>query len=646
MKKAVVLLALIICYCALKSQVTETDLELSAIDQALSQWQSAEEIVMTKLNINADQKEILVQIPGLTESMADQIIAHRKTYGGFKSIWELQALGEDFRNLLLQQRHRIEAIETMRMAVSSGWRESDIQHFRSVLRSGLNMPHREAVESTQPLDLLWRMKWQPTQKLEAAMQFAQDPGEAFKRGPDFRSLYVAMRTKGKIESLVVGDYQAQLGQGLLSWGSFVPGRSATGYNNLRIAKGVLPYRSAMANIFMRGVAITYKFYNWRAIAGIARQKVDARIDNGIIVSFDNSGLHRTASEILKKESANRTIVLFSVARDFNKVQLGFHFAYKTLDYPGEQFDEPYRKFQSILQQSKHASFDFKWRFGNSVLFCETASTNFNALSAICGITAVPARNFAFDVLFRHYEKGYTGLFPNAFGSRNTANNESGVFVGLEWKASPSWIVNVYRDFWTNPWLNYAGAFATKNHEQSVMLTWKVDKKNSISCRFFHQNRESNSPDDFAKIAQQSPQQSWMMKTTIDLYLNDFVRLRSMLINRYTDNLLRAVAIAQILDLTIKKPQQRVSGSFRITRFSVDEWSNRIYVFETGVPGQLQLPALSGSGQRFYLLLHLKLFRGADLSMRWGVSNSELKQIGEKPLAKMKHDVSSQISYSF
>ncbi|MFZ7121034.1 MAG: helix-hairpin-helix domain-containing protein [Eubacteriaceae bacterium] len=51
---------------------------------------SNDEIKDTRININTAQKEILVTLPGIGESIAQSIIDYRETNGGFKNIEEIK----------------------------------------------------------------------------------------------------------------------------------------------------------------------------------------------------------------------------------------------------------------------------------------------------------------------------------------------------------------------------------------------------------------------------------------------------------------------------------------------------------------------------------------------------------------------------
>ena len=57
-------------------------------------------------------------------------------------------------------------------------------------------------------------------------------------------------------------------------------------------------------------------------------------------------------------------------------------------------------------------------------------------------------------------------------------------------------------------------------------------------------------------------------------------------------------------------------SFRYSLFDTDSYDSRLYVFEQDVPYSFSVPAFSGQGSRFYVLLSSTLSRNISLILRY------------------------------
>lgn len=76
---------------------------------------------------------------------------------------------------------------------------------------------------------------------------------------DYWSGHIMLEQLNKVRKVIVGDYQLQLGQGLLFGGGFGAGKGSETINTLeRTHLGIRPYTSVIEGGFLRGAAATYK----------------------------------------------------------------------------------------------------------------------------------------------------------------------------------------------------------------------------------------------------------------------------------------------------------------------------------------------------------------------------------------------------
>ena len=136
----------------------------------------------------------------------------------------------------------------------------------------------------------------------------KDAGEQFfkgaqKNGFDFYSFHLFARKIGIIQSLALGDFTVNMGQGLIQWQSLAFKKSVDVLGVKRQSAILQPYNSAGEFYFHRGAGITIQKGRIEATAFASIRKISANFvadtvnNEDFISSFLNSGYNRTTSEI-------------------------------------------------------------------------------------------------------------------------------------------------------------------------------------------------------------------------------------------------------------------------------------------------------------------------------------------------------------
>ena len=69
------------------------------------------------------------------------------------------------------------------------------------------------------------------------------------------------------------------------------------------------------------------------------------------------------------------------------------------------------------------------------------------------------------------------------------------------------------------------------------------------------------------------------------------------------------------DFQLKPLNKRYSLSMRYALFDTDSYDSRMYAYENDVPGSYSVPALSGKGSRYYLMIKIQVIDRCDLWLR-------------------------------
>jgi hypothetical protein len=142
--------------------------------------------------------------------------------------------------------------------------------------------------------------------VEGRVVLEKDPGEASLA--DFAGGTLRLAGGATITDMMAGDFTCGTGLGLVLSGM----RGGTGGDPIAAMRrqgGALAFHSGGdGRLFFRGVGATAELGGVSILGFASRAPIDARMDNGRIASIDQSGLHRTQTEIGRVGSASLSTI--------------------------------------------------------------------------------------------------------------------------------------------------------------------------------------------------------------------------------------------------------------------------------------------------------------------------------------------------
>ena len=289
----------------------------------------------------------------------------------------------------------------------------------------------------------------------------------------------------------MGDFQVQIGQGLQLWTGFASGKSAEIMSIKKQGKSLGPYTSVDESRFLRGAGIELGFKQWRLLVFHSKKTLDANIETNeagfeVATSINRSGFHRTESEMFKKGQLTETITGTQVQYDNNAFHLGISALNQSYDLPYFKPVLPYNLYDFRGASLNNIGIDYSYTFQNVSLFGETATSNFsNGLATINGALIALSPKLNMSLSHRSYSKSYHAFYAVPFAEGQKAQNEAGVFAGLQWYLPKSWSLKMYADQFTFPWLKYGVDGASEGHEYLVHL-----EKESVDIQNFTSGLEN------------------------------------------------------------------------------------------------------------------------------------------------------------
>lgn len=481
-----------------------------------------------------------------------------------------------------------------------------------------------------PNKLYWRYRVAKTGDFSIGLTAEKDAGEAFtwdsktrRFGADFWSGHFMLENKGKWRKLIVGDFQLQLGQGLLFGSGLSVGKGSETVNSLQKANlGLRPYTSVIEGGFLRGAAATYKLNSWSMTGFISRLRQDANLRTGEGEGFEThfssiqlSGLHRTPNELANKHQISETVYGFNVDHkpdDFKRI--GIIMATNAFSTPILKSDQAYNQFEFSGTQNYNLSLYGNIQWQQFHFFGESAISKSFGRGSVLGLRSSLSSRVDFALMFRDYQRDFHSLRGAAFseGSRNI--NERGVYWGIKYQLNNQFHLSAYYDSFQFPWLRFRVNIPSKGNDYLIRLNYspKLGVSSYFQYRKKNKARNFTSADTNETLVMLGKKNQYLIN--LEFKVNDALFFRSRIqFSNYEIGDERTSGSAFIQDAVFSTEKFTVSS--RMAIFDTEGAQNRQYAYERDVLYAFSIPAYSGRGIRNYLLINYKLGRQVDIWAR-------------------------------
>jgi len=603
-------------------------------------YENLAQLLANPIDLNKATADELRSIYVLKEDQVEELIHHREENGPFLSVYELQSLA----SFDLPTLHKLMPFvqvreETTQLDKSLLKRVLAEENNYLILRYERTLEDRQGYlqgtdSSTRyagsPDKLYARFRVNRTKDFSFGFTMEKDPGETFafnpadrKIGFDYYSIHAQVMNKGKIKNLIIGDYQAQFGQGLTLGGSFGMGKGSETITTIRRSNlGFMPYTSLNEFGFFRGAALTYQllpsiqvhtFGSLLYRDGVISQGNPDSEDFQIFSSFQSTGFHRTTSELANRKQIKETN--YGAVLNFKKKSLdaGLIFQQTLFSIPIQSQPTLYNQFSFSGNQNTNAGVFLNYTFHNVVFFGEAAQTIGHGRGMVMGVLGSITKQLELSLLYRKYDRDFYGLYSNALAENTYPQNESGAYWGWKYSFSKKYSLAGYVDLFRFPWLRFRGYTPSNGSEWLLRFNYQPSK----TVLIFLQAREETK---IRNLSSETPNYQTSLGTKKSYWINfDYAagklwsfKTRLQFSNYHLTNTTKGMAIIQDVNLDLGK----VSISTRYALFNTDDYDNRQYVYERDVWLAFSFPAYYGIGVRNYLLVQYKLTKKIDLWLRW------------------------------
>lgn len=639
----------------------------------------------SKINLNTTNGEDLEQLYLLTQVQINDLLLHRKAFGKYITIYELQSLKYwDLTTiqLVLPFVRVDDKLDNLHITFKEAMKEGKFELF---LRYQPTFQQKQGYQKVSDSLLQnsnnyyygnsdrYYTRFRYTYKSNISVGFTgeKDPGEQFfkgsqKNGFDFYSAHAFFKGGKYISAAMVGDYQVQVGQGLNIWSSYAFGKTADIATMKRTANPLKAYTSVDEARFLRGAAIDLSYGNFDLLLFASRKKVDAAViedstleDLEFISTIDLSGLHRTNREIAKMNGLTESIAGANLRYAFGGLKLGGTVVYQGYDKDFVKDEKYYNQFDFRGKSMISGSFDYSYVLKNINFFGEV-SRNFNnyqnqkmgGLAMVHGALISLDSRASIGILYRNYDRAYNTFYNAGFSEGSNTQNEKGLYAGLKLKLNSKLSLNGYADIFQFPWMKYLVDAPSFGHEFLIQPVYKPNKIFEIYGRFRQQVRQKNSRDTDGTVTEIEDVLQRNYRFNLSYTVNEFFTIKSRIeyvtLNRKSNKPEDGIMFTQ--DFVFRPKSFPLDIALRYALFDTDSYDTRMYSFENNALYVFAVPAYYYQGSRAYILVRYSFARHFDLWVRYGEflynNRSTISSGAEEIKGSRKSDFVVQLRMSF
>ena len=524
------------------------------------------------MDLNTVTQEELSRLMFLSDEQIDAILMYQYEHG-FKEIYELQLIDclkdYEIRNLLPFV--RVDSLEVQGFRSSGGKK----MYFREVFHYAkhemtLRMDARNIEDfEGDPMYGKLRYRFNYQNRVQAGVSVLRRQGDEAIRQEGERwdyGGYIQLKDIGPMKTVVVGNYQASFGYGLVVGSPFKRGKSAYIQSTATTDEGLKKYSS---------VGDSYNYFH--SVGATAR--VSRWADVSAFYSLRKG-----------KEDAWNHVVGVNATGRWNRLKVGIT-AVETIEATSSQFRERSQASYSLEvkdDESKRRAtsgvmgVNARWNMGKVDIWGEVATSHGNkwGVGVITGVRYRPISDMNLLAIYRYYSPEFDNVYANSLCSWSRMKDEHGGYLGVEYNRLRNWQLSAFGDVWKTGFETMAQADFIPQKDYRMHTRFRVkrkDEKDTYSLRW-------NMVYEFGQ---------WKMKTQAD------------------GNMVQAKGVwtygwSVLQDVEYRFSKVPIVLQLRAQAFDAREWNNRVYIYENDVLYAYAIPFVYGLGGRFWLNARYKI----------------------------------------
>ena len=586
-----------------------------------------------KYNINTITENELFSLSFLNPQQINQFLLYRKTLGLFISLLELQAVPNwDITTIktatgFFRVEREVQMAPEMKQRIKEG---SHMFLYRTGgskfgYSNGSSTVFNKSTDVEKGYKQLIKYTFQFQNLMQWGFTMEKDAGE--KNFADHTSGYLMVRKKGIINTLIIGDYLVNMGQGLIHWQGYAFGKSNNIIGGYRQGEAIRPHSGSDENRYHRGIATTFEKKKLLITVFAGQEKIDANImtDTSIgnntsrfISSFLTSGLHAKASDLADKNSVKETVFGSRLGVQMKGIKMAINYINTMFDVPIKKRYQPYNYHAISGNRWQNTSLDFSTNSKNIFLFGEAAIDQKLNKAIVTGLVKSFDTKLDATIIYRNIDKSFRSLQSNAMTQNTEANNERGIFSCVNFLVNTKTKIDGYADYFINPWVGYYTDGIRRGKTFSIQFTWKSNKKTEFYSRIQQDERNGNYRMDGDKTNRLGiiTNTKWRTHLSFMPHESFTIRQRIELAKYVQAEQPFEIGFMSYLEIIYKPMLKPYSLSARMSIFETGGYNARIYAYERDLLSYYSIPAMYDKGIRHYLLMQYKISKSIQIWFKY------------------------------
>lgn len=623
-----------------------------------------------KLNINQPELSILAELMLLNDLQLNDIRHHIATYGPFLELYELQSVPSlgisDIRRIMpfLLPVNQLGVSPFSWKMLYEGSKTLMVRYSRQLEESrGYMGDEPKYLGSRDRVSL--RLRHIVPGRVSIGIGMEKDAGEPFstKYNPllfDFTTFHLSLEKVNKVVNRVVlGDFQASAGQGLVLFSGYGFGKSAFTTEVKRSERMLRPSTSLNEINALRGGGVelnlsknitlmTFVSLNRNDGNAIIPDSIDNDLEE-VISSLQMTGLHRTQSEIDDKDHVRQFTTGGAIKYRANKLSIGLNTVYDRLNRSLEPADRLYNRYYFKGREAMISSVDYSYFFRNVAFFGETAINPAKAVATVNGALVGLHSKVSLALLFRHLPKEYYTLHGRVFADNSQATNETGIYIGTSIKPTARLQINAYADFYKHSWPTFLAPGPSDGSSYLLKISYQKRKHWDSYIQFRYQAEQ------IAGVSSDAlPPLFTREKTDIRLHFTRNIHSLMTWSSRFETSWLQLPGskseqgYLMYQELWAKPAGLSLSGFIRFGLFKTDSYQSRIYTYEHYLAYDSRNVAFNGNGMRFVTGARYKMWNGITLEASYNLTKynnqDEIGSGNDLISGNVRSEIRAQIRY--
>lgn len=657
-------------------QVQDEDVAYEDIYESLLLYYS------NKLNLNNVEPEELASLYILNPAQLSNFFNYRDRFGNFLSINELQAIPEmDLETIRLMLPFvTVEESLTDNRPLLKRIIEEENNYF--LLRFSRRLEEQEGYTAALPLDTTFiedeagnvidttttaptryagspnkiygRFRTSHRDDFSLGFTFEKDNGEQFsfdngQKGFDFYSYHLLLENKFGFKKIILGDFQLQVGQGIVFGAGFNAGKGAETVNTTkRNSLGLRPYTSVLEAGFFRGVGLAKKQGDFELTVFYSDINQDGSIQTDttfsdfaeFVNSIQNTGFHRTPSELESKDRINEQsiggVLHYQPHRRFSIGISGLNSQYSR---PLQRRPNNYNQYEFKGDHNFITSAYANYTWQNFTFFGEAARSKSGGIGAVGGLVASLSKTVDMAMAFRNYDRDFHSFYGNAFSENSRNINETGTYWGIAIKPNRQHKLNLYYDRFKFPWLKYQTEAPSVGNEWLVRYSHFPSRQVTLYAQVRQQTRQVTVADENLNVLTDQVKRNFIFNVNYEL--RPWLQLKTKVQSSTQDEAgvsTKGFAIIQDVNFDVWK----LKFNTRMALFDTDDFNNAQYVYESDVLYAFSIPAYNGTGIRSYAMIRYDPIRDVSLWLRYARFTFRDQEVVGSGLNESQGNTSSEV----